>query len=206
MPTDGADLRRRAALRFAFGTFVVFTLAQLFAWPIAYPAPVFCAVLLSARSGSAEPLSIRQGLVLLVGGAAGLYAGLAIVILLHPYPVIAALAIWLGLLGNFLYLLRGGVLLIGVLFLVGLLVLPVAGQASPAAAAVAAGGAWTGLFVAVITSWLVCALLPALPSASAPARLRASSPELWTRAFSMTLVLLPITLAHLLLGWARSLC
>ncbi len=145
------------ALRLALGVTLAMAVAQGFAWPLAFIAPI----LTTSFMNSKKPCpGFKQGLSLLIVIVIACLAGLGISWFFIDYPLLCMLIIGLALM-NIFYLNTGGFSpFLVVLLLICCTLLPVLAQQSFVLALLVSFGLLFAPLVALLINWLLHALLP----------------------------------------------
>jgi len=191
---------RRAALRLAFGVTACFTLVEALSLDATFVAPMLTAQLLTKLR---QPLSLPQGLsiVVLIGLSTGAVLAITTSLLSHPAVLILTLALLLYL--SFYAHLRGAPSLVTLLIQISAVSLPVLAVASPASAVGFAGVLIVAGLVAVLTAWIAFAVFSGDATDTAAQAPVDASDVLGPReaardALLNTLVLLPVLIGFLL--------
>lgn len=198
-PAPSSENASRRALRLAFGVTLAFVVVQLIGWPLAHPAPVFSAILLQG----AVPLSVRNAFATLSSTILALASGYLIALFLLPYPAVMVLAVCLLLFRFFVYALTSGVNTLALIgMIIGCVVIPVLVNMLPELALIASFGILMDFVVAIFCAWIAFLLIPApplVPESDHHGTL--ASAQTTAIAGSMTMVVAPLLIAFLVLGW-----
>lgn len=159
------DLRRRRALRLAWGVALCLAASYGIGLPIPFLAPVL-AVLLLAMRAQALPLKAAPALAVLVLLSCG--SGLLLIPLLRHAPLSGVLLAGLGLYLVFRYALRGGNGLLANLLVVGLTMIAAAGTSDFTLALSVVEALAKGMLLAVLCTAVAHALFPEPANAPSP--------------------------------------
>ena len=188
------DIRTVRILRYAFGSTLAIAVAMGFDWQLSFLTPVLVVSFL----GSPAPRPAIKGLATFVAIIAVACAvGLAVGLLLVPYPVVYLLALGLLLFHLFHAKMRGAPPLLITWMLIAVLLIPILASLSSALAVVVAGYMIYGSAIAVGIVWLAHIAIPdpPQPAATAPAATQEESysPEyVFYRALVGTAVVFPV--------------
>lgn len=196
-PSNESRLRR--SVRLALGATLALLTGQLLAWPLAQIAPPFVAILLV----EAEPLPVRQALVVLGSAITALVSGYVISLLLLPYPAVLVLAACLLMYRFFHFALTSGAHLLAIVsMMIGCILVPVTVKLLPELAVIICLGMLTNILVAIFFSWIAFLLLPAPP---APVEGHhhggLDANQAGALAGTMTTVAAPLLAGFLMFGW-----
>ncbi|MDF3935686.1 DUF2955 domain-containing protein [Pseudomonas citronellolis] len=190
------ELRRRRALRLAWGVALCLAASFGLGLPVPVLAPIFALLLLALRS-QPLPLRLAPALALLVLFSAG--SGLLLIPLLVYAPASGVLLVALGLFLCFRYALRGGNGLLANFLVIGLSMVSAAGASDYGLALAVVEAMAKGMLLAALGVSLAHALFPEPPGAPAqpPAPLPpfADSARIALRA---TLIVMPAFLLALI--------
>jgi len=151
------ELRRRRALRLAWGAALSLAASFGIGLPVPVLAPVLCVLLLAMRN-PALPLRMAPVLALLVLVSCG--SGLLLIPLLRHAPLTGVLLVAVGLLLVFRYAQRGGNGLLANLLVIGLTMIAAAGAHDFTLALSVVEAMAKGMLLAVLCTWLVHGLFP----------------------------------------------
>ncbi|MGV8918859.1 MAG: DUF2955 domain-containing protein [Pseudomonas sp.] len=190
------ELRRRRALRLAWGIALCLSASYGLGLPVPILAPIFALLLLAMRS---QPLPLRAApaLALLVLISAG--SGLLLIPVLRHAPVSGVLLVGLGLFVCFRFSLRGGNGLLANLLVIGLTMVSAAGASDFTLALLVVEAMAKGMLLAVLSVIMAHQLFP--EPADAPAMptppLPSAEEGAWI-ALRATLIVLPAFLLALI--------
>jgi hypothetical protein len=190
------ELRRRRALRLAWGTALGLAASYGLGLPVPILAPVFAVLLLAMRS---QPLPLRAApaLALLVLLSCG--SGLLLIPLLRHAPASGVLLVGLGLFLCFRYALRGGNGLLANLLVVGLTMIAAAGASDFELALSVVEAMAKGMLLATLSAAVAHALFPEpLDAAALPAAPLPSAEDVGWIALRATLIVMPAFLLALI--------
>jgi hypothetical protein len=157
------------AARRTFRMAIVVSLASCIAYGIAMPMPFYAPMLAVMLTGAPGPPPGLKGLLGLLGIAAAiLCTGLVMITLLLNYPVSAVLIIAVGLYASSVIAIKYDQAPIGVLFAIGLTMVPAAGIIDYSLGVAMIEGLLLGVAIAVICQWLVYPWLPDSPESISP--------------------------------------
>ncbi|WP_447749337.1 DUF2955 domain-containing protein [Pseudomonas nicosulfuronedens] len=159
------ELRRRRALRLAWGVALCLAASYGIGLPIPFLAPVL-AVLLLAMRAQALPLKAAPALAVLVLLSCGI--GLLLIPLLRHAPLSGVLLVGVGLYGVFRYTLRGGNGLLANLLVIGLTMIAAAGTSDFTLALSVVEALAKGMLLAVLSTAVAHALFPEPANAPSP--------------------------------------
>ena len=181
--------RNRRAFRLALGVTVVFTLSQIYQWPVALLASAGAVALLQ----DAKAMPFWFGLRTIIIAMAALAGGFLTALLLSGYPAVMVLTYGFLFILLFRFVLTTGEhLIIFVGLLVGCTVIPVLVLIWPELALVATIGAMTSFFVAWLISTFAFAIIR--PPADVPPAHEHSDSDLDVTQISVALGLILATL------------
>ena len=197
-PSNESTSRR--TLRLAFGVTLTFLISQLVNWPLAFPAPVFVAILLL----DTEPLSVRQGLSVIATAFAAMLGGFLVTFFLLPFPAVMVLTLCLALYRVFIFILGAGAHLLAIVGIVlGFTVIPVVAALLPEIALIAGLGLFADIVIAIPIAWLAFILIPAPPAPPALGHDEIPQEVIVSSAGTLTLVVAPLLAAFLVFGWTK---
>jgi uncharacterized membrane protein YgaE (UPF0421/DUF939 family) len=192
---DQRWLRGLRALRLGTGTALCLATSFALDLPIPVVAPVFAVFLLALLN---RPLSLKDGLRLVLVVALTTGSGLLLAPLLRYYALAGVLLVGLCLFLAFRYGLRGGNNLVATFLVVGLTMISAAGTADTELAMTVVGALIKGLALAVLVLALCHRLFPEPASApKAPATQAMSNDDATRLALRAALVVLPAFLLAL---------
>ncbi|WP_207887290.1 DUF2955 domain-containing protein [Pseudomonas sp. 30_B] len=183
------ELRRRRALRLAWGVALCLAASYGIGLPIPFLAPVL-AVLLLAMRAQALPLKAAPALAILVLLSCGI--GLLLIPLLRHAPLSGVLLVGVGLYLVFRYALRGGNGLLANLLVIGLTMIAAAGTSDFTLALSVVEALAKGMLLAVLSTAVAHALFPEPADApSPPAPPRPSEEDVGWIALRAVLIVMP---------------
>jgi len=189
-----ADIRTVRILRYAFGSTFAMAVAMGFDWQLSFLTPVLVVSFLgSPAPRPAVKKLVTFGLVVAVACVAGLAVGL----LLVPFPVVYLLVLGLLLFHLFYANTRGAPALLITWMLIALLLIPIIASLSSALAVAIAARIIFGSVVALAIVWLAHIAMPDPPQAVAAASAAAADktapakPNI-NRALLSTAVVFPV--------------
>ncbi len=197
------DLRKARIYRFALGVTLALGISFAGGWPLFYITPVLVTFILALKLPS---LTLRQGLVGFLFIFAGFGIGMLFALLLMPFPLIAIPLLGLVLFHIYYLANRGGPQFLVIMMILGVLILPVAGQTHDViAAGIASAFVGSGL-LAVILVWLAHGLVPDPEYRKPPARpsrrkMAGYAAPAARAALKSTIVTLPLAVAFLTFDW-----
>ncbi|WP_369987006.1 DUF2955 domain-containing protein [Pseudomonas xanthosomatis] len=190
------ELRRRRALRLAWGAALSLAASFGIGLPVPVLAPVLCVLLLAMRN-SALPLRMAPVLALLVLASCG--SGLLLIPLLRHAPLTGVLLVAVGLLLVFRYAQRGGNGLLANLLVIGLTMIAAAGTHDFTLALSVVEAMAKGMLLAVLCTWLVHGVFPEpLDAPAAPVAALAGEREAGWIALRAMLIVMPAFLLALI--------
>ncbi|AZL74435.1 DUF2955 domain-containing protein [Pseudomonas oryziphila] len=189
------ELRRRRALRLAWGAAMSLAASFGIGLPVPVLAPVLCVLLLAMRN-TALPLRMAPVLALLVLLSCG--SGLLLIPLLRHAPLSGVLLVAVCLLLVFRWALRGGNGLLANLLVIGLTMIAAAGTSDFTLALSVVEAMAKGMLLAVLCTLVAHWLFPEPADApAAPVRPRLDSREAGWIALRATLIVMPAFLLAL---------
>lgn len=189
------ELRRRRALRLAWGAAMSLAASFGIGLPVPVLAPVLCVLLLAMRN-TALPLRMAPALALLVLLSCG--SGLLLIPLLRHAPLSGVLLVAVGLLLVFRWALRGGNALLANLLVIGLTMIAAAGTSDFTLALSVVEAMAKGMLLAVLCTLVAHWLFPEPADApAAPVTPRLDSREAGWIALRATLIVMPAFLLAL---------
>ncbi|WP_397453611.1 DUF2955 domain-containing protein [Pseudomonas sp. NA-150] len=190
------ELRRRRALRLAWGTALCLAASYGLGLPIPILAPIFALLLLALRS-QPLPLRVAPALALMVLISAG--SGLLLIPLLRHAPVSGVLLVGVGLFLCFRFSLSGGNGLLANFLVIGLTMVSAAGASDFTLALSVVEAMAKGMLLAALSVTLVHQLFPEPAHApTLPAPPLADAQEVNWIALRATLIVLPAFLLALI--------
>jgi len=157
VPYSGVLLPQdRQTLRYAVGATLAMAIALGVGWPLSFLTPVLSLGFLAAPAR----LELKAGLGFVAVVAAACLAGLVLVELLLPFPLVYLPFIGLCLFRLFYAKADGTSPLVVMWLLIALLVLPLVGMQMPEIAFFVAGGLVFGAAIMVLLVWLTWAMFP----------------------------------------------
>jgi MFS family permease len=206
MPTKKAatkeETKTRRGQRLAFGVTLAFALAQIFAWPLAYVAPIFTTILLLEP----QPLTVRKAFVTFGWALTGLAIGLGVGLTVAPYPGLTVIIFSVFIYWFFYLAMTSGAHLIAVVgALIGTLLMPILSQTFPELPLTAFWGLATNIVIAILCSWVLFLFLPApeIPSQKSSKKEEKSLEDIHSSALMTTIVIAPLLIAFLVFGWSK---
>ena len=170
---------------------LVVSLAASIAYSVGMPLPYLAATLaIQLTATPAPPPGLKGLLGLLVAVASTLCVGLVMIPLLLNYPLTAVLIISVGLYASTIISIKLGNRPAGVLFTVGLTMIPAAGMVDYSLGVTVIEGLLLGMLITVICQWLVYPWLPEDPRSIEPAAVITVDKAHWL-AMRATLIVLP---------------
>ena len=197
-PSSESSSRR--TLRLAFGVTLTFLITQLANWPLAFPAPVFVAILLL----DAGPLPVRQGLSVIATTFSAMLGGFLVTFFLLPFPAVMVLMLCLLLYRMFIFILGAGAHILAIVGMVlGFTTIPVVVTLLPEIAMIAGLGLFADILIAIPIAWLAFILIPAPPPPPATSHDEIPHEVIVSSAGTLTLVVAPLLSAFLIFGWTK---
>jgi len=188
------DIRTVRILRYAFGSTLAMAVAMGFDWQLSFLTPVLVVSFLgSPAPRPAVKKLVTFGLVVAVACVAGLAVGL----LLVPFPVVYLLVLGLLLFHLFYANTRGAPALLITWMLIALLLIPIIASLSSVLAVAIAARIFFGSVIALVIVWLAHIAMPDPPQAAAAASAAAADktppaqPNIY-RALLSTVVVFPV--------------
>jgi hypothetical protein len=170
---------------------IVVALATAIAYGIGMPLPHLAPILaITLTSEPAPPPGLKGLLGLLVAVAATLSTGLIMIPLLLNYPFPAVLIILLGLYTSTIISIRLDQKPVGVLFAIGLTMIPAAGMVDHSLGVTVIEGLLSAVTIAIVCQWLVYPWLPENPG-KIPAKTPITMDQARWLALRATLIVLP---------------
>ena len=197
IPTSREGTLKRT-LRFALGTAIVFSIAQLFSWPLSQLAPPFAVIMLI----EAEPVSVKGALKIIGSTIIAILCGYFITLFLIPYPLVLILVLCLLLYRFFIFILTSGAHLLNIVgMLIGLVCIPVATKLLPELAVIISLGMVNNFIMAIICAWTAFLLIPAPEGPFDHHHEPLDLGQAKEFAGTMTLVAAPMLIGFLMFGW-----
>lgn len=159
------ELRRRRALRLAWGTALCLVASFGLGLPVPILAPVFAVLLLAMR---AQPLPLRAAPMLAALVLLSCGSGLLLIPLLRHAPFSGVLLVGAGLFLVFRYALRGGNGLLANLLVIGLTMIAAAGTSDFTLALSVVEAMAKGMLLATLSTAVAHALFPEPSEVAAP--------------------------------------
>ena len=197
-PAHSNERASRRTFRLAFGVTLVFVIAQLINWPLAFVAPVFTAILLQ----EAAPLSVLEGLKTFGTAFVSIFSGYFISLFLTPFPAVMLLVVFVLLYRFYIFLQVSGANLLAIVSMVlGLIVTPVVVQLLPELGLIAGLGFLADFALAILVAWMAFVLIPAPDQppgshhAAIPFSVAAST------AIGLAIVVTPLMAGFIVFSW-----
>ena len=170
---------------------IVVALATSIAYGISMPLPHLAPILAITLTSEPGPPPGWKGLLgLLVAVAATLGTGLLMIPLLLNYPFAAVLIILLGLYTSTMISIKLDQKPVGVLFAIGLTMIPAAGMVNYTMGVTVIEGLLSAITIAIVCQWLVYPWLPENPG-KIPAKIQPTIDQTRWLALRATLIVLP---------------
>jgi hypothetical protein len=198
--TEQSDVRR--GMRLALGVTLAFALTQIFAWTLAFVTPVFAALLLQEP----RPMPVRQALLTFGWALAGMGAGLAIGLILSPYPGLAVVVFSVVIYKYYVLAMTSGAHILAIVgALIGVFLMPVMAQTFPELPLTIFASMAFNIAVAILCSWMMFSILPVpdAPVESPAAKTKKSFDQIASAAGMTTAVAAPLLIAFLFFGWSK---
>lgn len=175
---------------------IVVALATSIAYGISMPLPHLAPILaITLTSTPAPPPGLKGMLGLLVAAGATLGTGLIMIPLLLNYPLSAVLIISLALYTSTIISIKLDQKPVGVLFAIGLTMIPAAGMVDYSLGVTVIEGMLSAITIAIICQWLVYPWLPENPVTNSPKILITVDQARWLALRATLIVLPPVLLA-----------
>jgi hypothetical protein len=175
---------------------IVVALATAIAYAMAMPLPHLAPILAITLTSEPGPPPGLKGLIgLLVAVAATLSTGLIMIPLLLNYPFPAVLIILLGLYTTTMISIKLDQKPIGVLFAIGLTMIPAAGMVNYSLGVTVIEGLLSAVTIAIVCQWLVYPWLPENPGKIPAKNLITMDQARWLALRATLIVLPPVLLA-----------
>ena len=175
---------------------IVVALATAIAYAMAMPLPHLAPILAITLASEPGPPPGLKGLIgLLVAVAATLSTGLIMIPLLLNYPFPAVLIILLGLYTTTMISIKLDQKPIGVLFAIGLTMIPAAGMVNYSLGVTVIEGLLSAVTIAIVCQWLVYPWLPENPGKIPAKNLITMDQARWLALRATLIVLPPVLLA-----------
>lgn len=197
MPIDrratGMPLAARRTFRFALVVALTLAVAYGLGTPLPFLAPLFAVLLTTAPT---PPVGVKGMFVLILVVTLTLGIGLVLAPMLRQYPLTALLVIAVSLYLSTLLNVGLGKGLVSTLLIMGSTLIPAAGLVSQALAASVIQALLVGIFLAIISQWIIYPFFPEDSVKQGPAP---SSPDAgqaqWIALRATLIVLPPVLLA-----------
>ena len=204
-PTCDDEIERlvhdRRTLRLGLGVTIVFLIALLYDWPLAYLAPAFASPLLQTPSGPSLRGTIRTFLATVAVSLACLFAARVS----HLFPVLFLVAIFPVMFWTFRFGLRGGSPLIMWTALVGLMLVPMVADTTVEVTRKVAWSLVQDIGISLVIALVMYALLPPLPAEASSAKQEPAlpEPEVTRRSAILTVITGFYAVAYFSFGWTN---